>query len=125
MKSVCIRVISNVLRQVSARDPFRNKLERARGSTEERDNVLVIQVFPHYGFLVERLWASSATGNRKMMNIKDLFSRVRILLRIHPNPFDANLGTVEYPFIHIAGTSQCDRLMTNSQNLRRGCIRCW
>ena len=69
-KPVCIWVISDVLRQVPTRRPFKNELERIRGSAEERDDVLVIQAFPHYDLLVERLRAASATGDKKTVSTK-------------------------------------------------------
>ena len=91
MKPVCIWVISDVLCQVSTRHPFRDELERAGGNGEEREDVLVLQAFPHDSLLVEGLWALLATGNEKMRSVKGLFSRVGSVRRVHPNPFDANL----------------------------------
>ena len=54
-KSIRSRMRSDVFRQITAGHPFRNQLERGGGDTEERDDVLVIQPFPHDGLLVERL----------------------------------------------------------------------
>ena len=52
---VCTRVFLDVFRQIAARHPFRNQLERGGSDTEERDDVWVFQAFPQHGPLVERL----------------------------------------------------------------------
>ena len=43
---VCTWVFLDVFRQIAARHPFRNKLERGGSDTEERDDVWVPQAFP-------------------------------------------------------------------------------
>jgi len=64
-KSVYTRVLLDVFRQVSTRDPFRNKLERGGSDAEEADNIFVFQVFPYYGLLTEGLLVLSARTDRE------------------------------------------------------------
>jgi len=69
---ICIWVFPDVFRQDSTRHPFRNKLKRNGSDTEEGDNILVFQAFPHYSLLVEGLWDPSWTtlrGNDRTTNL--------------------------------------------------------
>ena len=55
---VCVWMFPDVVRQVSAMDPFGNQLERSRSDPKERNDVLVFRTFPNYGLLVEALQTS-------------------------------------------------------------------
>jgi hypothetical protein len=81
----------DVLRQVSARHPFRDKLEWIRGDTEEGNNVSVFQAFPYHNLLVEGLQVSSGTVGREVTaSMVYLCGFLEAIFGIDPNAFDAN-----------------------------------
>ena len=52
-------MIRDIFREVPGGYPVRNTLEGINGYTQEGDDFLMIQVFPHHGQLVESLWVPS------------------------------------------------------------------
>jgi len=85
-------MVSDVIRQVSAGHPFRDKLEWSRGDTEQRDDVFMFQVFPYYCLLVESLRVSSATMDRKVMESMAYFCGfLGAIPGVDSNTLDANL----------------------------------
>ena len=92
IESVCTGVFLDVFRQITARHPFRDELERSGSDTEERDDIFVFQAFPQYGPPVERLRASSAAAADKENNGPTYFcDLLRVTLGVHLNSLDANL----------------------------------
>ena len=86
-------------------------MERSGSDTEERDDVFVIQAFPQHGTRVECLSVSSETVDGENNGITCFFIPRRTVVGVHPNPFNANLRTVECPFVHI--TFRGDRVGTD------------
>ena len=56
--SVCVGILPDVFRQVSSGHEDRNELGWRNGGTQERQDVRVLQVFPHYRLLAEHLRSS-------------------------------------------------------------------
>ena len=86
-------VSPNVIRQDSARHPFRNELKGVGSDAEERDNVLMFQTFPHDSLLVEGLWEGplSTPLRRDNRTAYSFGVHPTVLVGIYPNTFDANL----------------------------------
>jgi len=85
-------VSRDVIRQDSARHPFRNELKGIGSDAEERDNVLVFQTFPYDSLLVEGLWNPSSTppgGSDRTTHFGGAL--LTVLVGMYPNTFDANL----------------------------------
>ena len=54
----------DIFRKVTTGHPIRDELKGTGGDTLKKDDILMFQVFPHHGNLVECLRASSAHGHR-------------------------------------------------------------
>ena len=78
----------------------------------------MVQAFPHYSLLVERLWFSSVAAGGWGNGITRLCGLPRTVSGVHPNTFDANLQTIECSFIYIPRAPRGDRLTTDVQKGR-------
>lgn len=56
---VNVWMICDVFREMSARDPIRNKLKGVDCDPQERDDVRMYQMLRNHSYLVECLWGSS------------------------------------------------------------------
>ena len=81
--------------QIPAGHPFRNKLGRSKSDTEERHDVLVLQVFPRRGRVVECLWIPLETVDRESSRITHFCSLIMIVLSACPDALDTNPRTIE------------------------------
>jgi hypothetical protein len=52
-----------VVPELSTGHPFRDKLKRIECDTPERDNIWVVQAFPHHGFFAKQLQSLSGDNN--------------------------------------------------------------
>ena len=105
-KPVRIWAPLDAFRQVPARHPFRNKLKRGEGDTQEGNDVWMRQAFTHYSLLEENLWGSldrEIDGFRRrtfvafsgpsleytLMRLTQMLRPLRVPLKISPEPPEA------------------------------------
>ena len=91
IKSVGAGVLLDVPRQILAKHPLRDKLERKVGDAQEGDDIWVCQAFPHHSILVEGLRDLSTMADGENSRVPHFYDPRRIILGAHPNTSDTNL----------------------------------
>ena len=109
-KSVCVRVPVDVLQQIPTRHPIRNELEGGNSYAPEGDDVHVLHVLPCDSLLVRLLGPFENDGRERKEWIAYLLNPPWVPVGINPDLLDANLATVEGPFVDIGDSSGGDRV---------------
>lgn len=103
------RVRTNVFQQLSPRHPDRDGPGGTLSDSQERDDIFVLQKFPHYDLLTEGLCVSSeANWGRWELLTTHTSGLLWLSIRVNSQFLDTNLRSSISPLVHIAGSPRSD-----------------